>query len=421
MSLVVYRLLLPIYLAVALPGWLLRMGRRGGFGTPLLERFGRFDGPLEFEPCGATHVHAVSVGETLLALKLIDAWRRRDPDRRFVLAVATATGHALAAARQDAVLRVIYQPVDLKVCVRSCFNRFEPRQLVLVEGEMWPNLMLECERRRVPVALVNARMSPRSRRRYRRFANWVRPVFSRLDRVAVQEEDDAAIWSDLGVGTARVRCTGSLKFDPGDGPAPQSREAFQQMLDTCRAGRPVVLAASTHAGEEALIAKAVQAAGGFPLIVPRHAERRAAVRADLEAGGFQVALRSAFVAPAGGRPVALVIDTTGELRDWTAHADVVVVGKSFLAEGGQNPAEAVSAGKPLVFGPHMENFEPLATNMVEAGGAWRLASAGVLADALGRILGGGDAPDPGKAREVLARHRGATARTIDWLEAMSSE
>lgn len=413
MALLIYRLLLPLYLGVALPGWVIKMGRRGGFGSGLLERFGWYRREIEFEPCGAIHVHAVSVGEAILALKLIDAWRERQPERRFVLAVATATGHAIAKDREDDVLKVVYQPVDLRICVRRYLERFEPVRLVLVEGEMWPNLMIECGSRSIPVELVNARMSPRSRRRYERLAHWVRPVFSRLSRVGLQEEADQEIWATLGVEGERVRVTGSLKFDPGEGSLPKQRSAFTAMLDACREGKPVALAAATHAGEEPLIARAAAGAGAFPLIVPRHAERRASVRADLEQAGFRVVLRSDFQ-PDDGVDV-LVVDSTGELRDWNAHADVVVIGKSFLAEGGQNPAEAVQAGKPLVFGPHMENFEPLASRLVEMGGAWRVESSG-LKEKLREILDGQRRPDVEVARKVLARHHGATARTIEWLE-----
>lgn len=409
MPLLLYRFLLPVYLLVALPGWVVKMGRRGGFGSGLRERFGLYRGEREFESCGATHVHAVSVGEALLALKLIRAWRQRDPERRFVLAVATATGHAVA--RDEEGLRVVYQPIDPKWCVRRYLDRFEPERIVLVEGEMWPNLMALCERRGIPVALVNARMSPRSRSRYRRFAAAVRPVFSRLDRVALQEPGDAELWRELGVAEARQRVVGSLKFDPGDGAQPQRREAFAAMLDPLRGNRAVVLAASTHAGEERLIAMAIREAGAFPLIVPRHAERRREVKADLEAEGFRVALRSGDASPDAD---TLVVDTTGELRDWTAHADGVVIGKSFLGTGGQNPAEAVLAGKPLIFGPHMENFEPLAGELVEAGGALRVTS-DELAAALGRVICRENGPDEAAARRVLERHAGAVGRTLDWL------
>ncbi len=416
MALILYRLLLPLYLGVALPGWVIKMGRRGGFGSGLLERFGWYRRAAEFEPCGAIHVHAVSVGEAMLALKLIDSWRRRDPGQSFVLAVATATGHQVALPREDERLRVVYQPVDLRICVRRYLDRFEPCRVVLVEGEMWPNLMVEAERRRIPVSLVNARMSPRSRRRYEKLASWVRPVFSRLDRVAVQEEEDAAIWQHLGVPEERVRCTGSLKFDPGDGPKPQPRPEFERMIERCRGGRPVVVAASTHAGEEPLIASAVAEAGGFPLVVPRHAERRASVKVMLEDAGFRVVLRSGFESPDGGGRVVLLVDSTGELRDWTAHADVVVIGKSFLAVGGQNPAEAIQAGKPLLFGPHMENFEPLAGRLVDMGAAWRVEDGGRLRKALVELLEGHRKPDPEIARKILQRHAGAVGRVIEWLE-----
>lgn len=417
MSLVLYRVLLPVYLAIALPGWLGKMARRGGFGSGLTERIGRYRGVPEYEPCGAVHVHAVSVGETMLAVKLIRAWREREPERGFVLAVGTSTGKAVAREAGLEGVRVVYQPIDFRLCVRAYLKRFEPSQLVLVEGEMWPNLMRACARAGVPVRLVNARMSPRSRRRYERFAAWVRPVFSLLDRVAVQEGGDAGVWQRLGVPAERVSVTGSLKFDPGSAPRPRRREEFQAMLDACRAGRPVVLAASTHAGEELLIARAVRQAGGFPLVVPRHAERRDEVRSELEADGFRCVLRSRFAPPAGqAEPCCLVVDTTGELRDWTALAEVVVIGKSFLGEGGQNPAEAVLAGRPLLFGPSMANFEPLASRMVEAGGAWRVVPE-ELAAALARILSGESSPDPAAARVLLDRHAGASGRILDLLGA----
>ena len=184
--------------------------------------------------------------------------------------------------------------------------------------------------------------------------------------------------------------------------------------------RRIVLAASTHAGEDALIASAIRQAApdALAVVVPRHAERRAEVRADLERAGFHVTLRSAFLPPSLediSRHV-LVIDSTGELRDWTAHADVVVIGKSFLATGGQNPAEATLAGKPLVFGPHKENFEPLASRLVAAGACIRAEDAAGLAAAITTAL------DPTAAKSltenataILARHSGATRRIIDLL------
>ena len=418
-ALLIYRLALPLLFVAAFPGWIVKMLRRGGFGTRLGERVAVYTTPLEFEPSGAVHVHAVSVGESLLALKLIRAWLVREPGKRFVLAVGTATGHAVASAAKVPGLRVTYSPLDFPSMVRRYLKRFEPSQIVLIEGEAWPHLLLGCRKREVPVSLVNARMSPRSARRYRKFAAWVRPVFAMLDAVAIQEPEDAEIWQDLGVDAARIHCTGSLKFDPG-GERPVRRPEFQAMLDAV-GKRSVILAASTHAGEDAWIASAIRKAvpDALPVIVPRHAERRAEVRSELERAGFEVVMRSKFHAPAGGdhRDVFL-IDSTGELRDWTAHADVVIIGKSFFETGGQNPCEAILAGKPVVFGPHMENFEPLAGRLVSTHGCIRAHDESGLCKAIITAL------DPQSARSMthnaaalLAPHDGATQRILDLLNA----
>ena len=413
-----YRLLLPIYFVTAAPGWWLKMIRRGGRDSGLGERFGIYDRDIEFEPCGEVHVHAVSVGESMLALKLIRAWQQREPGRRFVLAVATATGKQVADDFSPEGVRVVYQPVDFRSLVRRYLDRFEPSQIVLVEGEMWPHLMIEASRRKIPVRLVNARMSPRSRRRYEALAPVVRPIFKHLDAVALQEEGDAPIWSTLGVEPGRVRVTGSLKFDPGSRRGQDRDERFRRMVEALHEGRPVIMAASTHAGEEQNLALAIAEAGGFPVIVPRHAERRAEVRDGLMKSGFNVVMRSDFHVPDGGNRKVLVVDSTGELRSWISEAVVVVIGKSFLAVGGQNPAEAIESGKAVVFGPHMENFEPLATRLVEQGGAVR-ADLAELAGVLRELLADSDRRRQmeNSGRVVLSRHEGAVQRIMDLLGA----
>lgn len=407
-----YQILLPLYLLAALPAWLVKMVRRGGLGSGLVERAGIYREDLEFEPCGAIHVHAVSVGETMLALKLISAWQKRDPEVDFVLAVGTSTGHAVARDMAPCGVRVVYQPIDLRFAIQRYLKRFEPAQLVLIEGEMWPNLMANCTRCQIPIHLVNARMSPRSRRRYQRFARWVRPVFSQLTAVAVQDPADEAIWQQFGV--ERVVTTGSLKFDSAQHAPPRQRDAFAAILELCRSNRPVVLAASTHRGEEVAMAEAIREIGGLPVIAPRHAERRREVARELSAAGFEVILRSQAAPPADAERACLLVDTTGELRDWTAHADVVVMGKSFASIGGQNPAEAVEARVPVVFGPHMENFEPLASQLVGHGGAVRVEGFHALPQALRFAM------DSSKllvvpASEVLDWHAGASERMLDLL------
>ncbi len=419
LALTIYRLLLPLLFLAAFPGWIVKMLRRGGFGTRLEERAAVYMQPVEFEPCGAVHVHAVSVGESLLALKLIREWRLHEPERRFVLATGTATGHAVASAANLPDLRITYAPLDFTSMVHSYLERFEPSQIVLIEGEVWPHLLLACKKRGIPVSLVNARMSPRSSRRYRKFAGWVRPLFSMLDSVAIQDPGDDPIWQDLGVMPERIHHTGSLKFDPGSGARPTTRVEFQQMLDAFGKNRPVILAASTFPGEEVLIASAVRTAdpNALAVIVPRHAERRAEVVLDLEKAGFLVALRSSggFAASSDRRHV-FVIDTTGELRDWTAHADAVIIGKSFLSTGGQNPCEAILAGKPLIIGSHMENFQPLASQLLADGGCLSASGGAGLSQAILTAM------DPRQcqsmtvaASALLVRHDGATRRIVERL------
>lgn len=420
-ALTIYRLVLPLLFVAAFPGWVVKMLRRGGFGTHLGERAAIYTTPLEYEPCGAVHFHAVSVGESLLALKLIREWLVREPGRRFVLATGTATGHAVATAAGVPGLRVTYSPLDFRWMIRRYLNRFEPSQIVLIEGEVWPHLLLDCKRRKIPVRLVNARMSPRSARRFAKFAGLLRPIYSLLDAVAIQEAEDAGIWETLGIPHERIHLTGSLKFDPGSGTRPERRQDFQDMLDRFGKDRTVILAASTHSGEDAFIASAIRAANpeALAVLVPRHAERRAEVTADLEKAGFRVTLRSSSLTTAASDPCCVfVIDSTGELRDWTAHADAVIIGKSFLSDGGQNPSEAILAEKPVIFGLHMENFQPLASRLIASGACISAADTTALSEAILTAL------DPQKAKSLtdaasvlLARHDGATQRILKLLGA----
>jgi 3-deoxy-D-manno-octulosonic-acid transferase len=446
LGLAIYRLLLPLLFLAAFPGWLVKMLRRGGVGTRLGERAAIYAAALADESRGATHLHAVSVGEAMLALKLIREWHHSEPSRRFVLATGTATGHAVATTARLPGVRVTYAPLDFPGMVRRYLKHFEPSQIILIEGEVWPNLLLACRRRKLPVSLVNARLSPRSAARYHRFAAWVRPVFGMLDAIAIQDPEDAAIWRHLGIPAAKIHATGSLKIDPGSGQPPRQRLEFRAILDTLADpgnARPVILAASTHPGEEPWIVTAIRDArpDALALIVPRHAERREQVKADLERRGFEVVLRSSLhearashgpwvVRPeepgrpardsatdlTSNLPACLVIDTTGELRDWTAHADVVIIGKSFLATGGQNPCEAILAGKPVVFGPHMENFEPLASRLLAANAAFLAHDQASLRAAIHRALDPAQAHAAStRAAALLMRHHGATRRIVTLL------
>ena len=415
--LVIYNCLLPIFFIVAFPAWLLKMWRRGGYGTGLLERFGKFESEKSSEPQGVVYIHAVSVGEVLIAQKLIVEWLRKYPAERIVLAATTSTGHAVAREKSPDGVRVIYSPLDFSFIVSSVFRRFTPRQIVLIEAEAWLNLLNLARKSEIPVSIVNARLSQRSEARFHQLKALVTPLFEMVDLFAVQNAEDAERFENLGISSDKIIVTGSIKFDPLGGASPQQREEFSNMLSDFGKGRPVVLAASTHAGEEKLIGEAIlkSESEALYLVVPRHAERRAVVKADLESIGFDVILRSHYQKPEQTENACLVIDTTGELRDWTAHADIVVIGKSWLGEGGQNPAEAIMAGVPVICGPNMGNFEPLMTMLREQNGVKSLEAADELPETINSLLTNHDVREitAKSARDVLSLHDGAVERTID--------
>ena len=437
--LLLYNLLLPLGLAVLLPASVLKMRRRGGYGSKFWQRFGWFDAATRARLTAgqgqAWWLHAVSVGEVNVARKLIAERVRMAPGVPVVLSVTTSTGHAVAVKDAPPELTVIYSPVDLLPVPWLVLRLVRPVRLVLVEAEVWPNLVALAERMGIPVVLANARLSPRSERRYRRLRGLVAPVFGLLDRVLVQDAADTERWAGLGVPRERILLTGSVKYDGTHAGSDDRAAQFRALLGGLwgEGERPLILAASTHGGEEeALVRALLPVLQAFPearlALAPRHAERRGEVREALVRAGCRVALRSALPEPAGadGAPDAdaaavLVIDSTGELRDWQSLASLVIIGKSFLTRGGQNPAEAIAAGVPVVCGPHMENFEALMTMLQRAEAVEQVADLGALAAAVDRIL-----RDPGPARAAAARgraalesHRGAAARSVAAVAALT--
>jgi 3-deoxy-D-manno-octulosonic-acid transferase len=310
----------------------------------------------------------------------------------------------VAKEKAPEFVRVIYAPVDLPFLMRRVFQRFEPRAIVLMESELWPNLILEADRLGIPLGIANARLSPRSGKRLLRMKKLVAPLISKFAKIGIPEESEVARWQALGARASATVVTGNVKFDPLGSP-PQKRAEFAEML-AAFGEKKIGMAVSTFEGEEALMTAAFERAGVQPVLVPRHAERRDEVVASLKR---EVILRSQFRQPAGGE--VFVIDSTGELRDWTAHAQVVVVGKSFSAKGGQNPAEAIQAGVPVICGPEMANFEPLVSQLKAANAIWTASNEDELVTALQEALCNPEAKTQA-ASEVLRQHEGAVLRTI---------
>lgn len=415
--LLLYNLLFPFFLLLSLPGYLIKMKRRGGFGTGLLERFGIYRRPSAVEPKGGLYIHAVSVGEAFIGLKFAREWIKTHGEP-VVLATSTATGHQVVRGAGIPGLRALYAPLDLPGLSGRCLKRFEPRAVVLIEAELWPNFAEACRRRKIPMLMLNARLSPRSEGRYRKVRSITSLLFSRLSALAAQNKRDKERFAGIGVDPGIIEVTGSIKFDVLGAAPEAARAEFREILDRLRGGRPVVLAASTHAGEEALVARAAREVGAFALIVPRHAERRDDVLRDLRAEGFSPLLRTDGALPETiPADACYIADTTGELREWTTLADVAVIGKSFLARGGQNPVEAIAAQIPVITGPDMTNFADLVGLLEEADGIRRCEADG-LAEALREVLGDPDASQARckRALAALQAHAGATARSVALVE-----
>ena len=421
---IIYNLLWPLGLLFFLPGYLLKMLRRGGYREKFGQRLGIYGAEIRprLAKQRSTWLHAVSVGEVTVALKLAHALRALQPNLHCVLTTTTTTGFALANKSASPWVEVMYTPLDFWPIIRRAFAIIHPARILLIEAEVWPNLVAEAHARRIPIALVNARLSPRSENRFRRFRLLVAPTFRLLDLVCVQEAEDVDRWRGLGVEPNRIRHTGSIKYDP---------VSLAERIDTggidvsdldAFAERPVLFGGSTHRGEEEILAKAfLKLRQKFPLlclfIAPRHVERLREIRAQLGALSLHVRLASKLATLGHAKPECVLLDTTGQLRNWYPIATVVFIGKSLMAHGGQNPVEPIIGGKPVIFGPHMENFATLAMSLVANNGAIEVNDAGELESAAEKLLRDGETRRllVQNARKVLAQHRGATARTAQLI------
>lgn len=360
-------------------------------------------------------VHAVSVGETRAAAPLIEALRARYPDHTLLLTHTTPTGRQTGAALFGKDIVQAYLPYDLPWCVHRFLDRTAPRLGVILETEIWPNLLAACEQRRVPVYLVNARLSARSARGYARFQPLVRASLTRFRGIAAQTAADAQRLRALGAPAVRV--AGNLKFDvlpPPDTPLKAAE------LRATYGARFVFLAASTREGEEALLLKTLAALdlpGLLLVIVPRHPQRFEAVARLVQSHGLTLTRRSErrTVAPACR---VFLGDSMGEMAAYYAACEVAFVGGSLLPYGGQNLIEAAAAGVPVLIGPHTWNFAAAAEAALACGAALRVEDANALKHALEALYADARLRQRmGAAGVAYARaYRGATERIMAMLE-----
>jgi len=403
---------------LALPLVLARLWWRGrkepGYRGHWDERLGSYDAPASSMP--TLWLHAVSVGETRAAEPLVDALLAAYPDHRILLTHMTPTGRATGQqlfARHGARFIQSYLPYDTGFMARRFLRHFAPRICILMETEVWPNLVAACQAAGVPVALVNARLSARSLRRGQRFGGLMTGAARAITLVAAQTPADAERITSLGA--PHVEVTGSIKFDVVPPPAALALGAW---LRGCIGTRPVLLCASTRDGEEALILAAWQAQDHALLIlVPRHPQRFDAVAALAAARGLSVARRSQLKQDDVITADVLVGDSMGEMFAYYAACDCAYIGGSLLPLGGQNLIEACAVGKPVLVGPHTFNFALATEQAVDAGAALRCDDAPAMVAAATGLLQDGLARNRmGEAALAFAgQHRGATARTVELL------
>ncbi|MEY2492043.1 MAG: 3-deoxy-D-manno-octulosonic-acid transferase, partial [Verrucomicrobiota bacterium] len=338
-----YNLAWPIGLIFFLPGYIVKMVRRGGYRKNFGQRLGFYSGEVwdRSRDLRPTWIHAVSVGEVGIALKLANELRALQPNLRCVLTTTTTTGYGLAERLAPPWIKALYAPLDFWPVMRRAFGMIAPNRIILIEAEVWPNLVTEASHRRIPIVLANARLSPRSEARFRRFKWMIGAFFRKLDLVCVSTDEEAARWRSLGIAPERIRVVGSIKYDAQE-QRPASSEP-RRVLEKLGIdpSRPIVFGGSTHRGEEQVVVDAFsrlrqQFPSLFLVIAPRHVERVPEVEQRLRRSGLRIVRRSSWSdAPADVE--GLLLDTTGELRDWYSVATVVFIGKSLTAHGGQNP------------------------------------------------------------------------------------
>jgi 3-deoxy-D-manno-octulosonic-acid transferase len=424
-----YRLLFLCVLPFALPYYLYRMWRRGGYGKDFHHRFGRMNqlGPV---PAGKTRIwlQAVSVGEVLAVGPLIRALGA-NPAMEIVLTTTTSTGYAEARKRYAAdTLCIGIFPLDFWLFNRSAWRRIRPSAILLMESELWPEHLHQAKKYKVPAFLINARLSDRSYRRYQLISKPALRLLRKFERIYAASSQDAHRFRSLGCAAEQLRQTGSIKFDVPVGTPldPEARAKLRHSLGfSSESAQPpfIVVGASTWPGEESALIEAQQylQAHGVDcrlLLVPRHAERGGSIAQALEKQSMSWCQRSKSMVPSQDTQIYLA-DTTGELTTLMQAGDLAFIGKSLPPnDGGQTPIEAAGLGLPLLVGPNMTNFQEVTRSLIECGAAQLVQSGDQLKAALLALSEDRAARDKMSAssRDWHESNRGSSQRIVNDLE-----
>ena len=421
----IYNILFLLGFFFASPYYFWRLRRRGNWRRGFSERFAKYDPSLK-QALTNRHVvwlHAVSVGEVNLCTQIIRALEPLVPNVKFVVSTTTTTGMGELRRRLPTHVSKIYYPVDRRKYVSRALAVINPQAVVLVEAEIWPNFIWRAQKLGIPLFLANARLSDRSFPRYKRFKFLFRPLFAAFDGVGAQNEADAVRLREVGCRPHAVKVVGSLKFDAAKLDEKRSLDVpalFRQL------GVPpdalVLLGGSTHDGEEKMLAEIMQRLRGrfpklFLILVPRHFERGRELARKLRGQGVKLAVRSELSTRdqfSSGDIDGLLVNTTGELRFFYEHADVVFIGKSLTAIGGQNPIEPGALGRAMVCGPNMQNFADVTRAFVTRDALVQVRRPEDLEPAVAELLATPERrAELGRhAQAVVAENLGAVERTV---------
>jgi 3-deoxy-D-manno-octulosonic-acid transferase len=422
MFLFLYNLFFPFVLLLSLPFYLRRMLKRGGYARNFLQRFGFFSKRLKrrFREGGWSWVRAVSVGEMMMALRLLTELKRQNPTFKAVISTTTSTGYAVGRQRtfEQPWIEVIYSPIDFYPIVHSIWRKIQPKEVILIDSDLWPSFFAAAAKHKTRVFLANARLSSRSEKRFRKTNFFARVFFwNQIEKLFAQDQVDVERWAQVGVSPERIEVTGSMKYDVDDAASP-NKSQFIEWLRThgINGDRKILLGGSLHPGEEELLINCYRLVREhfselFLILVPRHAERTPEIEELLRNENIGYTLRSSPVFDHD--PSVLIVNSTGELHEWYHTADVVVIGKSFYGIGGQNPVEPIAAHKPVIVGPHMENFSYLIQELQRTGGILLLDSPAKLPGAVIQLLSDPQAASclVTGADQALAVHLGSIRRT----------
>ncbi|OGV49879.1 MAG: hypothetical protein A2X49_07480 [Lentisphaerae bacterium GWF2_52_8] len=424
LMLLFYNILFPLAFLAFVPGLLYKLWKRDGHKKSYWERFALFSEEkikVLRDREGCVWIHAVSVGETMIALALLSEWQKSSPERRFVLSTTTTTAQALAISKAPKNVPVFFCPLDFLPFVSKTISLIRPSMLVIFETEIWPSLILETCHNEAKVALVNARMSDHSVKGYRRMSFFFGPLLSKLSLVAAQSEEDAKRFSSICEGLS-PEVSGNMKFDQK---LPANMAPIE--LDACfgKTPRIVLLGASTHPGEERLLTSTFKSLKTrHPelklILVPRHAERGAEIATELELQNLSF-LRRSNGSPSAGPVDCLLADTTGELLSFIAAADIVVMGKSLAGhDEGHNLIEPALLSKPIVTGAVLKNFRFVLEVLRQKEALVTVSSDAELEESLEKLIA---TPSRrlelgAKACAAIEEHKGAIIKTIKLLEGL---